>query len=236
MKKLLYLLILPLLVIGCGTSNASSSNNKASSSVKDSSPKPSDTPSVSQTTSIEKEDGYIYDEQDLINIKNDLSATYYLANDITLTKEWVTIGDKENPFTGTIDGRGFTINNLKITNSLSMTEETSSLGRDFISTGGLVGYLTGSINNLNLKNYSIELENQLISEKDCKYEFNRIIIFLLFYECYIKDDEKLILCFINHWLINISPFDFIHPQEEVIPCERLLPETIVSPPHSHLHL
>ena len=48
------------------------------------------------------------------------------------------------------------------------------------------------------KSILIELENQLFSEKDSKYEFNRIIIFLLFYECYIKDDEKLILCFMEN--------------------------------------
>ena len=48
------------------------------------------------------------------------------------------------------------------------------------------------------KNIIIDLGNQLISKNNDKYQFNRIIIFMLFYECYIKDDEKLILCFMEY--------------------------------------
>ena len=48
------------------------------------------------------------------------------------------------------------------------------------------------------KNTIITLGNQLISKNDDKHQFNKIIIFMLFYECYIKSDEKLILCFIEY--------------------------------------
>ena len=48
------------------------------------------------------------------------------------------------------------------------------------------------------KNTIIELENRLISKNDDNYAFNRIIIFLLFYECYVKEDEKLILCLMEY--------------------------------------
>lgn len=159
MKKILYLLILPLLIIGCGTNSSSTSSEKASVSTNSTNndPKPNPSSSTGQKPSIEKLEGYIYDEQDLINIKNDLAGTYYLANDIFVNNEWTTIGDKDNPFTGTIEGNGYTIRNLKILKSLSMTEEPSSLGRDFISTGGFIGYLKGTINNLNVQHhYSIE--------------------------------------------------------------------------------
>lgn len=164
MKKLLYLLILPLLIVGCGSSNSSTSSEKASVSTNSTINDPKPTPSQSSTPkpSIEKQEGYIYDEQDLINIKNDLAGTYYLANDIFVNNEWTTIGDKDNPFTGTIEGNGYTIRNLNISKSLSMTEETSSLGRDFISVGGFIGYLKGTINSLNIQHHYL-IENQLPS-------------------------------------------------------------------------
>ena len=48
------------------------------------------------------------------------------------------------------------------------------------------------------KNTIIALGNKLISKDEDKYQFDKIIIFMLFYECYIKSDEKLILCFMDH--------------------------------------
>ena len=48
------------------------------------------------------------------------------------------------------------------------------------------------------KNIIITLGNKLVSKNDNKYQFNKIIIFILFYECYIKSNEKLILCFLEY--------------------------------------
>ena len=48
------------------------------------------------------------------------------------------------------------------------------------------------------KNIIIDIENKLASKNDDKDKFNKIIIFMLFYECYVKDDEKLILCFMEY--------------------------------------
>ena len=48
------------------------------------------------------------------------------------------------------------------------------------------------------KNIIINLGNQLISKNNENNEFNKIIIFILFYQCYIKDNEKLILCFLEY--------------------------------------
>ena len=52
----------------------------------------------------------INDEAGLKAIANDLSGTYVLKNDITLSDdEWTPIGTSAHPFTGTLDGKGFTI-------------------------------------------------------------------------------------------------------------------------------
>ena len=166
MKKILSIVLLSMIIVACGGNNDSSSKHSSnqipSSSVK---PSSSETPN-SPSSSFVKEKGYIYDEQDLINIKNDLSGTYYLANNISLTKAWTPIGDKENPFIGSIEGNGYEIKNLKITDSLTMTEEVSSVGRDFISVGGFIGYLKGQVKNLKITNYEIKIENQLPSIKN----------------------------------------------------------------------
>ena len=48
------------------------------------------------------------------------------------------------------------------------------------------------------KNTIIALGNQLIEKNNENYQFNNIIIFIIFYACCIKDDEKLILCFMEY--------------------------------------
>ena len=56
-------------------------------------------------------------EEQLKAIANDLSGTYVLKNDITLSDaEWTPIGTKDNPFKGTLDGKGFTIKGLTVGN------------------------------------------------------------------------------------------------------------------------
>lgn len=164
MKKSLGLMLGILLLVGCNTnfvSNSLSSTNSQSTSKNSSTPQVNIT--NSSNSSVIKEDGYIYDENDLINIKNDLDGTYYLANDIVLSNKWVTIGDSENPFTGTLEGNGFTIKNMSINSSLTVTSETLTTGREFNSVGGLIGYLTGTIKNVNLEDYNISIENQSTS-------------------------------------------------------------------------
>ena len=56
-------------------------------------------------------------EEQLKAIANDLSGTYVLKNDITLSdNEWTPIGTKDNPFKGTLDGEGHTIKGLTVGN------------------------------------------------------------------------------------------------------------------------
>ncbi|MCL1874028.1 MAG: hypothetical protein FWF85_07920 [Clostridiales bacterium] len=66
----------------------------------------------------------IYTEQDLWNIRNNLSGSYVLMNDLDLSKvndgQWVPIGDNStnsnaSMFTGVFDGQGHIIKNLTIT-------------------------------------------------------------------------------------------------------------------------
>jgi hypothetical protein len=75
--------------------------------------------------------------------KYKMSYHYMLDANIKLKKEWIAIGDDENPFTGTFDGNGYTISNLKITD-----KKAKYLG--------LFGYAEGaSIYNVTLKNVKL---------------------------------------------------------------------------------
>jgi len=64
----------------------------------------------------------IYNVVDLQNIENNLAGDYELANDIDAseTRNWNgglgfdPVGKAVNPFTGSFDGKGYTINNLYI--------------------------------------------------------------------------------------------------------------------------
>ena len=60
----------------------------------------------------------IYTAQDLYDIRNDLSASYVLMNDIDLFSfnggQWVPIGNSSNRFRGAFDGQGYVIRNLSI--------------------------------------------------------------------------------------------------------------------------
>lgn len=85
--------------------------------------------------------------EQLANITADLQAYYKLGNDINLEniENWVPIGTSTKPFTGTLDGEGYTIRNMKIENRSSYL--------------GLFGYTDGStITNLKLNNYNIASE------------------------------------------------------------------------------
>jgi hypothetical protein len=62
----------------------------------------------------------IYTAQDLDNVRNNLSGSYVLMNDIDLSGfnggEWIPIGtDRSNAFAGIFDGQGHVIWNLRIT-------------------------------------------------------------------------------------------------------------------------
>jgi uncharacterized repeat protein (TIGR02543 family) len=93
-------------------------------------------------------EGAILTAQDLRNIKNNLSGTYFLVNDIDLGGvEWTPIGTDTTPFKGILDGKGFTIRNLKITTSQIYV--------------GLFGFNEGIITNLNLDYVDINVNGAM---------------------------------------------------------------------------
>ena len=59
----------------------------------------------------------IYTQEDLKNIENDMSGKYILMNDIRLVGEWTPIGAKlqSGAFSGVLDGNGYQITNMIIT-------------------------------------------------------------------------------------------------------------------------
>jgi len=86
--------------------------------------------------------------QELSNIRGNLSGNYRLMNDIDLESvEWTPIGTNTAPFSGTFNGQGFSINNLKIT-----------LPQRYV---GLFGYNMGSIKNVKLQHVNINVNGEI---------------------------------------------------------------------------
>ncbi len=75
---------------------------------------------------------------DFGTVRENPEGSYILTNDITLDEEWVPIGISHiSPFTGILDGNGYSILNLTVTNENH-------------GYAGLIGYNRGTIRNLNL--------------------------------------------------------------------------------------
>ncbi len=112
------------------------------------------------TGSGTKEDPYVlYNSKHLFDLAAEANsgipnpsseAIYYkLGDNIDLkNKEWTPIGSIENPFKGNLDGNGYTIKNLKIT---QLSNEIPSIGL----FGGFEGYAS----NLKIKNLDITVTN-----------------------------------------------------------------------------
>ena len=86
----------------------------------------------------------IYNQADLEAVANEMDASYIVANDIALTGNWKPLGwtDSEDvPFTGTLDGNGYTI---------------SGLGMDY-ENGTYVGLF--AINNGTIKDLSVVIDD-----------------------------------------------------------------------------
>ena len=86
----------------------------------------------------------IYNQTDLEAVANEMDASYIVANDITLTGSWTPLGwtDSDDvPFTGTLDGNGYTI---------------SGLGMDY-ENGTYVGLF--AINNGTIKDLSVVIDD-----------------------------------------------------------------------------
>ena len=95
-------------------------------------------------------DGYvgIYDAQDLQDMKDNLSGKYILMNNIDLTAAtasgdgWAPVGTKSAPFTGVLDGNGYSITGLRIY-------------KNYLTTTSFVGGLFGYGSGMTVKNLSL---------------------------------------------------------------------------------
>jgi uncharacterized repeat protein (TIGR02543 family) len=87
---------------------------------------------------------------DLENIKDALSEKYIMVNDIDLEGgEWAPLGSDSLPFSGLLEGNGFTIKNITI----SATQ----------SYAGLFANNSGTIKNLKLENVQINVSGTISS-------------------------------------------------------------------------
>jgi hypothetical protein len=111
--------------------------------------------------------------QELYNIRNNLGGSYVLTGNINLSgfsgSEWLPIGDKTSPFTGSFDGQGFVIRNLAI----------SDTGYDY---NGLFGYIeNATIKNVGLEDTNINFDSGTGSDSSvyvggiCGYAVDSVI-------------------------------------------------------------
>lgn len=73
---------------------------------------------ILETTTVDNEEYYLLTSEDdlhAIGKQYPLSGNYILDNDITLSEEWIPIGNPDEPFTGIFDGNGYVIDNLTVT-------------------------------------------------------------------------------------------------------------------------
>jgi len=104
---------------------------------------------VTETSEVDYEN---YDNISTIeDLKNmSMYQSYQLVNDIDLQgQEWTPIGSFESPFRGHFNGNGYTISNFTITES---------------HTGyyGLFGYLEGDVEELNIRDFTIDIEDNFM--------------------------------------------------------------------------
>ncbi|NHC41054.1 hypothetical protein G6549_13850 [Bacillus sp. MM2020_1] len=113
-------------------------------------------------------DGFIpvYDEEDLDQMRENLSGQYILMNDLDLTddvssggvfyhegKGWESIGSPATPFRGTFNGNGHTIKGMMI-----------RITSDQIIYAGLFGYAKGAvIQNVGMQGDVIDVENTSVA-------------------------------------------------------------------------
>ncbi len=104
---------------------------------------------------------HIYTAEDMYNVRNDLSGTYYLENDIDLSvyENWEPIGNRvdgdtefNEAFCGVFDGQGYIITGLNV-DMFGNTDSVLETGnKSFRSYAGLFGF----INKATIKNIKLQ--------------------------------------------------------------------------------
>ena len=88
---------------------------------------------------------------ELQSMQNNLAAYYQLANDIDLSGvTWTPIGPSSAPFTGTLDGKGYTIKNLILTST-----------SQYVGLFGVVS--SGTIKNINIMDFYVSNQGSVTS-------------------------------------------------------------------------
>ena len=103
----------------------------------------------------------IHTEDDLFAVANNLSGNYKLMNDITLTKNWRTVGTDAKPFAGALDGGGHTLKNVTVQSDILSVDDTSI---EYMV--GLFGVLKGNITNLKVDGFNITVNSSVINQSD----------------------------------------------------------------------
>lgn len=96
----------------------------------------------------------LYELSDAVNSGMDFADTYFvLKNNISLNNnEWIPIGTYENPFSGHIDAKNYTVSDYQITNVAG-----NSTWDGYTGFFGYTSY--ASIKNMNLSNFEINITN-----------------------------------------------------------------------------
>lgn len=146
-------LIFTLSIVGCtNENNTGNYNNDGSTSEGDETKRES-----AQSPSGEIVE--ITNEGELFAMANDLTATYVLKNDITLTKTWKTLGSANAPFVGTLDGGGFTIYNMSVSSDIVGVDDTSI---EYMV--GMFGVLSGTVKDLKIDSLTISVNASSIAQ------------------------------------------------------------------------
>jgi len=104
------------------------------------------TPNPEMRLATNKSVIHISTVEDLLNVNNNLDGDYVLANNLDLSGiDWLPIGSAKNPFTGTFNGQGFSIENLNIDFQTSNND----------TVGFFSAIRNATVSNLNIKNINI---------------------------------------------------------------------------------
>lgn len=98
----------------------------------------------------------ITDSSQLSEIRNELSASYILANDIIITNsKWEAIGNSSKPFTGTFNGNGKTIT-LENSSGILLNQSATAM---FFNTNG--SGLFGNVKSAAFENVTLVVKSNL---------------------------------------------------------------------------
>ena len=175
---------------------------------------------------------WVETEEDLRNMKNDLSGWYILKNDIALTDEWMPVGTYyasyeylsaswwKYAFSGALDGNGYSIKGLQIKTLEPYGDTVHPIEGSGNGTTALFGSICDAeISDLVIESPQAETDRQLVIFGDsfasslapllCE-SYSRITIFDLRFihsslvEDYIEFSDQDVLFLYSDWIASNS--------------------------------